>query len=119
MLISRTLEVFKRLAGAEDKLTALLAEDSKYTIEFFSDQWTRQREAQQNTISANTKKLRERMNLLMDLEEKLLESRYVPNPLHSKSLIFVVQRPLTPIYCLCIYQTKAKHCRRCKPSRQA
>lgn len=73
--LSRLPEVVRRMQKSAVCLGKLEGEDSKYTSRFFEAQWSRQREVQQNVISANTQKLKARMGILMDLEEELLEAR--------------------------------------------
>lgn len=113
-MISRVLEVLRRMAAAKEQLASLEGRDSKYTVAFFSQRWDRQREVQQDTISANSQKLKDRMNVLMDLEEKLLESRYVGLPLQPLPswLAFLIDVPTLP-------NETEKHWRRWKPSQPA
>lgn len=70
-------EVERRLSKATAALTKLATADAKYTILFFEQQWARQQEVQKNVISATTRRLKERMGVLMDLEEELVEARFV------------------------------------------
>lgn len=52
-----------------------LEEKFGHKITYFSRQWDRQVEIQLETISESARQKRERMIVLLDLEEKLLEAR--------------------------------------------
>ncbi|EGG12986.1 uncharacterized protein MELLADRAFT_101385 [Melampsora larici-populina 98AG31] len=67
--------VEKRLVKSSVILAELPKSDPKYTIEYFEQQWERQRLIQQNVINATTRRLKEQMGVLLDLEEDLIEAR--------------------------------------------
>lgn len=46
-----------------------------YTTEYFSEQWKNQRRAQMDVISVTAQRKRERMKVLLELEEELIEAR--------------------------------------------
>lgn len=64
-----------RLAKSSACLLSLADTDPKYTVELFSQKWERQRHVQQNVISVTQRRLKERMGVLLDLEEELIEAR--------------------------------------------
>lgn len=68
-------EVISRLETAQSSLANLLQKREKYTTEYFASQWARQRELQGKAISQNLKDRRQRLQVLLQLEEQLLDAR--------------------------------------------
>lgn len=67
----------KRLVKSKASLKNLENTNPKYTKAFFEQQWQRQKQVQNNVISSTTRRLKERMGVLLDLEEELIEDRSV------------------------------------------
>ncbi|EGF97747.1 uncharacterized protein MELLADRAFT_114116 [Melampsora larici-populina 98AG31] len=74
-VLSWTNNVEKRLAKSSSMLSDLAKLDPKYTTNYFEQQWARKRHIQRNVINATTRRLKERMGVLLDLEEDLIEAR--------------------------------------------
>ncbi|EGG11550.1 uncharacterized protein MELLADRAFT_102584 [Melampsora larici-populina 98AG31] len=74
-VLSWTTKVETRLIKSSAMLSDLAKSDRKYTTNFFEQQWERQQNIQQNIINAPTRRLKERMSVLLDLEEDLIEAR--------------------------------------------
>lgn len=75
LMVQRLGEVEKRLREAESTLHDLEVEHG-HTSAYFSEQWEAQRKTQLDTISVTAARQRERMVVLLELEEKLTEARY-------------------------------------------
>lgn len=69
--------VEKRLVKSKASLKNLENTNPKYTKALFEQQWQRQKQVQNNVISSTTRRLKERMGVLLDLEEELIEARSV------------------------------------------
>lgn len=76
---ARGQEIGRRLAASEAILAKLRASHG-YDEAYFSEQWDRQRKLQLNAISQNAKEKRKTLGVLLKLEEKLIETRYVIMP---------------------------------------
>ncbi|EGG03357.1 uncharacterized protein MELLADRAFT_109383 [Melampsora larici-populina 98AG31] len=74
-MLSWTTNVEKRLVKASATLTDLAKSNAKYSTTFFEQQWQRQRHIQLNFITATTCRLKERLTVLLALEEDLIEAR--------------------------------------------
>lgn len=70
-------EVRRRLLEAEKCLERLLSINPKYTVQYFEGQWERQKTLQKATISESAKEKRERLSVLLNLEENSHEARWV------------------------------------------
>lgn len=65
-----------RLSQAEIIIRRIGAHHN-YTLEYLAEQWNRQRKTQMDAISTTAKRKKERMIELLDMEERLVEARYV------------------------------------------
>ncbi|KAH9814030.1 hypothetical protein DFH28DRAFT_895296 [Melampsora americana] len=74
-MLSWTTNVEKRLVKSLATLTDLAKRNPKYTTTFFERQWQRQRNIQRNFITATTRRLKDRLKVLLTLEEDLIEAR--------------------------------------------
>lgn len=68
--------VEKSLNEAQSTLLDL-EQSTGHNVTYFAQQWDRQVEVQLDTISESAREKRERMIVLLDLEEQLLEARSV------------------------------------------
>lgn len=95
-MFSRLRVVQARLQSANKTLHNLQIQ-SGHSLVYFENQWADQRCTQLETISVNAAQQRDRLIILMDLEEKLIEARLVHEFTSSSASTY---KPL--IYCLCL-----------------
>ena len=73
----RGKEVRKCFEQAEADLARLLEQHPTHTVENLEAQWARQKEMQKKVISESAKDKRKQLGVFLQLEEDLLQSRYV------------------------------------------
>lgn len=112
----RGQEIGRRLASSEAVL-ARLRSSKGYDESYFSNQWDRQRRLQQSAISQKAIDLRNKLGVLMKLEEELIETRCVKPRVH----ITQTSHHLKTEYNFCrdtIQKLQLKRVRRRKQSKQ-
>lgn len=112
----RGQEIGRRLASSEAVL-ARLRSSKGYDESYFSNQWDRQRRLQQSAISQKAIDLRNKLGVLMKLEEELIETRCVKPRVH----ITQTSHHLKTEYNFCrdtIQKLQLKRVRRRKQSEQ-
>lgn len=77
VLVGESKKVFGELIDAQALLAELVQANPLHTSVYFEEQWNRQREMQLKAITVNAKEKRERLTVLLQLEEELLEARQV------------------------------------------
>ncbi len=75
VLVDQIAHVRKDLLEANAMLQDLQAKDPNWMVQYFQGQWERQRATQLKVIGERAKEKRERLNMLLKLEENLIEAR--------------------------------------------
>lgn len=74
-LSTQTKKYIAELASLQSTLDKLTQANPAHTIEYFDAQWERQRNLQLAAMTVKAKERRERLKVLLQLEEQLLEAR--------------------------------------------
>ncbi|EGG04810.1 uncharacterized protein MELLADRAFT_108173 [Melampsora larici-populina 98AG31] len=73
-MLAQTKKYQAELKETKASLAKLVAQDPAHTAEYFQIQWDRQRALQLEAISVQTKEKRDRLGVLLTLEEELLDA---------------------------------------------
>ncbi|KAH9806922.1 hypothetical protein DFH28DRAFT_1157713 [Melampsora americana] len=82
-MTTKRVEVRRRLQEAENSLQRLQLIQPQYTSQYFQDQWERQRALQKTFINEQVQEKRERLKILLRLEENLCKTRFLKKELDS------------------------------------
>lgn len=74
-MASQTEKYKAELVQAQAILGRLVRANATHTTNYFEQQWERQREIQLRAINVRVKEQRERLKVLLKLEENMLEAR--------------------------------------------
>lgn len=74
-LASQTVKYKAELLQAQSVLARLVRANATHTTAYFKEQWERQREIQLRAISVRVQEKRDRLKVMMELEENMIEAR--------------------------------------------